>query len=58
MILIQKELLQAISTGESVSIEFKTSFQKEVIESAAAFRFTREIEFIDAPKIGGYFVKL
>jgi len=37
MTLTQKELLQVISIGENESVEFKTSFQKEVIESIVAF---------------------
>ena len=32
-----KELTQTIAQGESKTVEFKTSFQKEVIESVVAF---------------------
>ena len=37
MTLTSKELLLIIADGESESVEFKTSFQKEVIESIVAF---------------------
>ena len=41
MILTPKELLLAISNGESEIVEFKISFQKEVIESIVAFANAR-----------------
>ena len=37
MILTPKELLHIIANGENETVEFKTSFQKEVIESVVAF---------------------
>lgn len=36
-----KTLLMQIENGESQTIEFKTSFQKEVIESVVAFANTK-----------------
>jgi len=32
-----KDILTTISNGENQTVEFKTSFQKEVIESVVAF---------------------
>lgn len=37
MIITPKELLLTIAEGESETVEFKLSFQKEVIESIVAF---------------------
>jgi len=37
MILTPKELLLTMADGENATVEFKTSFQKEVIESVVAF---------------------
>ncbi len=41
MIYTNKELKALIKQGESLTIEFKTSFQKEVIESVVAFANAR-----------------
>ena len=41
MIYTANDLISAIKPGESQTIEFKTSFQKEVIETVVAFANAR-----------------
>ena len=54
------ELLHLIAQGESAHVEFKSSFQKDAIETLTAFANTQGgavIEFRGATKTGGYLLK-